>query len=579
MSRTPLIRVLRRAYQLTQLSRKSGIPHDELVGMLSTRQQPPSRISRRRLLQGGLAVASAAAAIGLGHRPKPVAAQQNLSPILIVGAGIAGLTAAYRLRQAGVPVDVVEARNDVGGRMRTLQNVAGTTLGAEMGGEFINTDHTHLRSLAEELGLTLVDLYAAQQGLADETFYFEGRKIPMETIIRDFAPVAEQISADLEAIANFESYAVFDQATVELDNVSLAEYLERIPTSEVLRNIINTAYTTEYGLDTDRQSCLNLLWYIGTEPGEFKMFGSSDERFHIDGGNDQVPTILANRLSDAITTGLALEAIQELSDGRYQVSLRSSLYSEERVYERVILAIPFTTLRDVALIMELPPAKRLAIAAFDSSTNTKLITSYREKVWRTDYNSTGTVFSDLDFQNTWETSQSRYKSGSIGLLTNYTGGQKGVVLENMASRQAAQEFQPLINEVFPGTASAAFPGAAIRTSWINEPFSKGSYACYRVGQWTQFYGVEGERVGNLFFIGEQCSWEYQGYMEGGCETGEWVALEILDELGLGEAAAQQRQRIRRNLTARARLPFRSPLARTRYGDRRLDAIARNLRQS
>jgi monoamine oxidase len=54
------------------------------------------------------------------------------------------------------------------------------------------------------------------------------------------------------------------------------------------------------------------------------------------------------------------------------------------------------------------------------------------------------------------------------------------------------------------------------------------------------YGVEGERVGNLFFAGEHCSLDYQGYMEGGCETGEAAALEILEDLGLQASAAQQK---------------------------------------
>jgi monoamine oxidase len=104
----------------------------------------------------------------------------------VVGAGLAGLTAAYRLKQAGVPVDVIEARYQVGGRVRSLPNAAGTQLTAELGGEFIDTDHTTLLRLAKELGLKIVDLLAADKGLIKDTYFFDGRKVPLEEIINDF---------------------------------------------------------------------------------------------------------------------------------------------------------------------------------------------------------------------------------------------------------------------------------------------------------------------------------------------------------------------------------------------------------
>ena len=236
MARSPLIKTLRQAYRVAQISRKHAIPPAEVLGILN------ERISRRRLLQGGLAVAAAAAATTF-RRDGNRAVATGISPILVVGAGIAGLTAAYRLKQAGVPVNIIEARNRVGGRMRSLRSAAGTKLTAELGGEFIDTDHTCLRSLATELGFKIVDLLAAEQGLVHDTYFFEGRKVSIEEIISDFAPVAKQISADLEAIANFESYKVFDEPTAKLDRISIAEYLDHIPMTPTIRQLIRVAYT------------------------------------------------------------------------------------------------------------------------------------------------------------------------------------------------------------------------------------------------------------------------------------------------------------------------------------------------
>jgi monoamine oxidase len=552
MARSPLIRILRQAYKVAQISRKSNIPAVEVLGSIN------ERISRRHLLQGGLALASAAAATTFRRDEYRAVAKSGISPILVVGAGIAGLTAAYRLQQAGVRVEIIEARNRVGGRMRSLPKAAGTQLTAELGGEFIDSDHTCLRSLATELGFKIVDLLAFEQGLVKNTYFFEGRSVPMSEIIRDFAPVAQQIDADIAAIANFESYAVFDRPTAKLDRLSITQYLDRIPTTHLIRELIKVAYLIEYGRDSEEQSCLNLLYLIGTEPGNFEIFGTSDERFYIDGGNDQVPRRLAQLLADSIQTGTVLESLKSLSDNRYRVSLRSGDKTFERNYERILLTVPFSVLRKIPLDVDLPPVKRLAIKSLGYGTNAKLITGYRETIWRSRYGSTANVYTDLGFQNTWESAQSRYTPGQ-GLITNYTGGRQGLVIGTATPEIHAQNFVSQLEQVFPGIRSIRIQGKANVTHWPSQQYSRGSYACYLVGQWTQMYGVEGERVGNLFFAGEHTSLEFQGYMEGGCETGEAVAIAILEDLGQADAD-RQRERLRKNRRARrhqrGRCPFR-----------------------
>ncbi|HBY76919.1 MAG TPA: monoamine oxidase, partial [Cyanobacteria bacterium UBA11148] len=355
MTRNPLIKTLRQAYRVAQISTKTGIPLTEVLDVVN------SRLSRRRLLQGGLGIAAAVAATTFTREEHRAVAKSTVAPVLVVGAGIAGLTAAYRLRQAGVRVDVIEARNRVGGRMRSLSKAAGTNLTAELGGEFIDTDHTCLQSLAKELGFKIVDLLVPQQGLIQDTYFFDGRNVSLEEIIRDFAPVARQIKKDLKAIANFESYATPDPATERLDNLSITDYLKPIPKiTETIRQLIEVAYTIEYGLEAQEQSCLNLLYLIGTKPGKFEIFGTSDERFYIDGGNDQVPRKLAQLLADSIETGTVLESIRSLSDGRYQVALRSENRTFERKYERILLALPFSVLRHIPLNVDLPRVKQLA---------------------------------------------------------------------------------------------------------------------------------------------------------------------------------------------------------------------------
>jgi len=547
MAKSGLMAMLRRAATIAHKSRETGIPAAELLGMLTDRTLN-SPISRRRLLHGGLAAAGAVAAATFTRDGGGAFAQQGgRSPILVVGAGIAGLTAAYRLRQAGVRADIIEATNRVGGRIRTIPKVAGTLIPAELGGEFINTGHTNLISLATELGLRAIDLVDVQRGLVQDTFFLQGRRFSLEQLIADFAPLATKINEDVEAIGDNISYQDFTETAERLDNLSIAEYVDQAETSTIVRQLLRIAYTTEYGRDPEEQSALNLLFLIGSEPDSFELYGNSDERYQIDGGNSQIINRLAGQLSDSIEVGTVLEAINLLPDGRYRVSLRSGQSAFERTYERVLLTLPFSTLRDVNINVPLPQAKRRAIEQLGYGTNSKLITGYRSRIWRELYQSTASVYSDLGFQNTWEATP--FAPTPNGLITNFTGGKQGLSIGAGTPEDQAQRFLNQFERVFPGVRNLR-TGKAVRAYWPGERFFKGSYSCYLVGQWTQMYGVEGERVGNLFFAGEHTSLENQGYMEGGCETGQRAAIEILQDLGLIASADTLNARTASNLTNR-----------------------------
>ncbi|MEL7034871.1 MAG: NAD(P)/FAD-dependent oxidoreductase [Cyanobacteria bacterium J06592_8] len=553
MAKSALMRVFRQAYRIANLSRKTGISTDELLGMHRENRPTLALLTRRHFLQVGLASASAIATATISQYRQRAKAQSPISPVLIVGAGIAGLTAGYRLAQAGVPVDIIEARSRVGGRVNTLKKAAGTPLIAEFGGEFINSDHICILSLIQEFGLPLIDLLEFDAELIQNTYFFEGRSISLEELINDFVPVAAQVEADLEAIDNFEDYTTPDEAAIAIDNISLTQYLDQIPTTPVIRQLLRIGYTIEFGLNAEEQSPLNLIYFIGTEPGTFEIFGDSDERFYLDGGSETLIQQLAQFVAGSISTGTVLESVREQSDGRFLVSLgRSGISSFERIYDRVILTVPFSVFRNIEIDVELSEVKRAAIDTVGYGTNSKMITGYTDKIWRTQFNSRGDVFSDIGFQNIWETSNSRYANTTVGLLTNYTGGSQGVAAGAGTATDQAQQLNTNLEAIFPGINGVAIQGQANRSLWTGNPYSLGSYLCYRPGEFTRFYGVEGERVGNLFFAGEHTSLEYQGYMEGGCETGELVASDILEDVGLTEIAEAIRAKYRVSRSRRSR---------------------------
>lgn len=535
MGRTPLFDLLQRAARIARASLHTAAPLDEFHAQIVQQRQAPRAvdIQRRRLLQGAGAAALLA---GCRSVPNPIGGK-GTDEVVVVGAGIAGLTAAWRLRQQGLRVRIFEAQTRVGGRMFSLRNhfKAGDGPGPviELGGELIDTDHVRIRAMAAELGLVLDDLL---EGDTDrDTWWFDGRAIDEAEIVAAFVPVAAAIERDIAAAGDGAyDYTDANPAFRTLDQLTVAQWLDRNGVSGWLRTLMDVAYTTEMGLEIDQQSALNLLTFIGTQDKTaFKVFGASDERSHVRGGNDLIPQGLAQRMSDAIQTGAALESIAAQGSG-YRLSFRTGQASRQVDARQVVLALPFTLLRKVRIDAALPERKRRAIDTLAYGSNAKLMIGYDQRVWRR-HGANGASMSDLPFQTTWETS--RKQAGRAGVLTNFTGGRHGVELGQGTPREQADAATALLDRLFPGMAAARAGMREARMHWPSHPWALGSYACFGPGDWSSLRGVMGESVGSLHFAGEHCALETQGFMEGGCESGETAAAAVLAAMGIDQPKA------------------------------------------
>lgn len=533
MARTPLFRYLRRTLALARVANATGRPTAEIVDL----DRSGLRWNRRDLLATG-AVAGAGLALGCGRfgGEKKGAAPSPAGPagpggdeVVVVGAGIAGLTCGYRLMQAGVGVRLFEAQNRTGGRMWSLRGHFPENLVCELGGELVDTGHETIRGLCAEMGIELDDFEQDDPKVSRDLWYFDGRRYSDAEVVEAFRPIAAKMDEAWEGISgDYITYS--DPAGGEaVDRMTMAEWLTGAGASGWFYELLDVGYTTEYGLDITEQSPWNLLMLIDTNPDPFRIFGDSDERFHLRGGNDLLPTRLAEKLDGRIETEHILRRIGQGADGRYLLTFdRAGGGSREVSAARVVLTIPFTLLREVEIGVELPAVKQKAIAELGYGTNAKLMVGFSERLWRTQGGSNGSVLSDLPFQLTWEST--RLQPGKAGILVFYSGGKPGIEVGQATPEQQSERLTRELERVFPGIAALRIGEA--RFHWPTFPWMKGSYACYRPGQWTSICGAEGERVGNLHFAGEHTSLDFQGYMEGGAESGARAAREILVDLGL-----------------------------------------------
>lgn len=515
MGRTPLFRRLRRALALAHGAEAASMATSEYVEQRAARHAQ----TRRQFLATSASLAAAACTV-----KHPV---QGEGPrIAVVGAGIAGLTAAYRLAQAGLRATVFDSWNRVGGRMFTARGPWRDGQLVELGGELIDSDHAALQRLTRELGLTLDSLLEpAESSSRRDTWYFGGRIVSDAEIVTAFRAIAPRLQADIEMAARGREQRYIDE-------LGLAAYLDSIPELEpMLRALLDVAYVGEYGRELAEQSPWNLLWLIDAESTDsFRVYGDSDEAFHVRGGNDQITTRLAQHLAGPIELEHRLLGVNETARGSHRLAFErrgGSTYEAE--FDRVVLALPFTRLRDVALPASLPAEKREIIRSLGMGQNAKLMAQFSERVWRTRHQATGSVTTDNGLQLLWETS--RGMSGAAGILTVFAGGRTGETIGAGSAEERITERLGLIDRIFPGSAERYIPGSAVRMHWPTVEHTLGSYTCYLPGQ-ARFKGLEGKRAGNLHFCGEHTSLDYQGYMNGGAESGERVAHEILADLGL-----------------------------------------------
>jgi monoamine oxidase len=504
-SRTGLFRIFRRAFR---------------------RSISPPLESRRAFLKQTAAL-SATALIGSCGGRDSATNGRPMPRIVIVGAGIAGLNAAWRLRQRGIPSTVYESSARAGGRMHSAKDLLVPGGVTELGGEFIDTGHEDMIALCREFRLDLVDVDEANRDLIEDTCYFDGRILPESDILEALKPIAPRLKADVESLGDAIDFENPGRAEA-LDRVSIAEYLDTLGVRGWFRSLLETAYVTEYGMEAGRQSSINLLWLAPSETGgRVEMFGESDERFKVAGGNARVCAELARRLDRDVHLERRLEAVRAHGEG-YRLTFRGDQGKAVDVdADYVLLTLPFSTLRSVEIGVDLPPFKKKAIAELGYGNSSKLFAGVKERPWRAQ-GRRGDCFTDQAFQMAWENSLGQ--AGPGGGLTIFQGGDRVADLAKGTPESQVERLLPGVDRVFPG-AKAAFNGKCSRFLWHQYPHALGGYACYTTGQWTTIAGAEFKPVGRLRFAGEHCSIEHQGFMNGGAETGrraaEAIAAEVL----------------------------------------------------
>jgi monoamine oxidase len=513
-------------------------------------EQRRDALSRRDLLKGAGAIAAGIALSDpMNWSGRVIKAFASGTPrIGIIGAGIAGLNAALTLQDAGLQSSVYEASSRIGGRMHSNTTFWANGQVSEWCGELIDTGHTLIQSLAKRFDLPLVDVHQAEPPGSETTFYFFGKYYTQFQANQDFKPVFKVLQSQLKA-APQTFYNSYNSTGYRLDHISVYDWIEQyVPGghSSNMGQLLDVAYNSEFGRETTAQSSLNLLYLLAFQPkqGYLSIYGISDERYHIAGGNQQLPLAIANSLpAGSVKLNNAMTAIAKNNGATISVTFSTPGGTHQETFDHVILTLPFSVLRRLDYSKAgFDRLKQTAIVQLGYGTNSKLQLQFDMRYWNGKGPwpgiSTGAIFTDIGFQNTWEAT--RGQSGNTGIIVEYPGGNYGASYNpdgpytssnTVKVRQYANQFLRKLEEIWPGI-SAHYTGTATLSYPTGDPNLLGSYASYLVGQYTTFTGYEKVRQGNVHFAGEHCSFNYQGYMEGGAREGKRAANEILRDYHL-----------------------------------------------
>jgi monoamine oxidase len=527
------MRALRRLAEEHETADRLGIDPAELRGQ---------RISRRELVRrGGVAATALAIPATFAQAGRSATAPR----IAIVGGGIAGLTAALTLADKGYGSTIYEASTErVGGRMHSDRSGYWTNgQVSEFCGELIDTDHATIRHLAQRFGLKTDDLVAAQPNGSTDTLWFSGGYYSADQADKDFQPIHNTLQGQVQATGYPTTYKSHTDAGVSFDHMSVYDWIEKyVPGGHGSRmgRLLDAAYNEEYGADTTDQAALNLIYLLAFQasPGNFSLFGKSDERFHITGGNQQLPEAIADYLGRrTINMGWAMQSITANADGTVSMTFSTPGKKQTVTADHVILCMSFSVLRTLDYSgANFDTLKKTAVAQLGSGHNSKLQLQFSSRIWNAQ-GSNGNVYADNGFQNAWDVT--RAQPGAAGILVDYGGGSYASSFKPSTPYSSAATSSQVttyakawlkqLEPIFPGV-TAQWNGKATLSTPFLDPLLNCSYSYWRVGQYTSFSGYEGIPQGNVHFAGEHCSQDFQGYMEGGASEGARAANEILAAL-------------------------------------------------
>jgi monoamine oxidase len=481
------------------------------------RRHAPERfsLSRRDLLKAALA-ASAGALLsncGLDGATRPWSMERR--KVIVIGAGFSGLACAYELAAAGYLVEVLEARQRVGGRVVTFSDfVPGRFI--EGGGELIGDNHPTWAAYAKQFGLTFRDIPEDKE--AQSPVVIDGKplaKAEAKALLEELDKTVSKINAAAAEIDEDRPWLAPDAASK--DAFTMNRWLENVEASPLAKRAIRAELEGNNAVPLERQSYLAFLAMV--KGGGLQDYWDLSETKRCAQGNQALAAALADKLGNQVRLNTTVKSIVRGSSGLL-VSLAGggSLRADD-----VVLAVPPSVWGTIAFQPALP-----AQLSLQMGVAVKQLTAVKRRFWK-DAKLSADSTGNGDVSMTWEGTDG-YEAGAPAELTSFSGGPAAERIRARTPDAREAFYAAYLAALYPGYADNAERTRFM--DWPSDPRTMAAYSFAAPGQVTTAGPLLYNGLGRLHFAGEHTCFKFCGYMEGALSSGVSVAKRIAQRDGV-----------------------------------------------
>ena len=444
--------------------------------------------------------------------------------VIVVGAGLAGSSAAESLVAGGADVTLIEAEQRFGGRTRTVHAPYVGGQYAESGAEWVDSIHWRMHELMQRFGIETLG-----EGMPWTTIrrwvYWNGERHAGSDI--------DKLEANVfAAIERYENLCEAPATTMDdpsqphlhcdaefLDSRSLADLIRESDLGPVGRLFARRNAQGEFASEPDKVSALFVAQQRAFEFSEVKRQGIELISHRVKGGVSQIAQALGVEVSQhshlTLKLGSVLTSVEQTTDGVIVQGVGAD-GPFEVIADHVVLACSLVPLRNVEFRSEIPAALREAMWGLGYGPITKTAVQFVNREWDSGYGTTDSLS-----QRLYDPSVDQ--EGESGIVMAYCGGDGG---RELATQSEAERIDAMTTDMRNIHGITAPSTGAFSRAWLTEPNYGGAYATYEPGQVTRFWDVLRQPWGRVHLAGEHVA-TCTGYMEGAVESGRDVADRIL----------------------------------------------------